>query len=135
LYFSLLEPFFISSFLTSIVQAGPTPRSTAPIYIDSKPKKKNPKIVGKSTVVRDEGGVSFSLETKGLKEGDAYTVWIIFKQNADSKEDKMIAVNATGGVVQSAQKAVFAGRVGVGRIWDAVGIGRPSGLAANSSTP
>lgn len=106
---------------SSNVIAGSLKRSTAPIYIDSKPKKKNPKIIGQSTVVRDEGGVSFTLQTKGLVPGEAYTVWIIFKQKADSKEDQMIAVNATGGVAQSAKKTVFAGRVGVGRIWDARG--------------
>lgn len=101
--------------------AGSLKRSTAPLFVESKAKKKNPKIVGTSTIVRDESGVSFTIQTKGLIPGNAYTIWIIFKQKTDSKEDRMIAVNATGGVAPSAEKAVFAGRVGVGRIWDARG--------------
>ena len=113
--------FVFSGFLSGMAIAEPTKLSKAAIFIATKDKKKKPRIIGESTVVRDAGGVSFTIQTKGLVKGDAYTVWIIFKQKTDSKEDQMIAVNATGGVVQSAKKAVFAGRVGVGRIWDARG--------------
>ena len=106
--------------LSAMARAESTKRSAAPIYVDSKPKKKNPRIVGESVVERDESGVSFSIRTEGLKKGNAYTVWIIFKQKTDSKEDKMVAFHATGGVVQS-KVAYFSGRAGVGRAWDARG--------------
>lgn len=106
--------------LSATARAGKAKRSKAPIYVVTKKKMKNPKIVGTSTIDRDASGVSYSIRTKGLKVGHAYTVWVVFKQKTDSKDDKMVAFHSTGGVVEH-EVANFSGRVGVGRAWDARG--------------
>ncbi|MEE9256982.1 MAG: hypothetical protein V3V56_07415, partial [bacterium] len=53
--------------LSATAHAGKAKRSKAPIYVVTKKKQKNPKIVGTSTIDRDASGVSYSIRTKGLK--------------------------------------------------------------------
>ena len=100
--------------------AASASRSTAALFDAKKSIKKNRGIVGQSIVKRDDNGISFSIRTSGLKEGHAYTVWMIIMQKPGDKKS-MIAVHATGGVVYNSAKTFFSGRVGVGKIHDARG--------------
>ena len=78
-------------------------------------------VVGQSTLARDDNGLSFTIRTTGLENGHAYTVWWIIKQDTDVEADKMIAVNATGGVVSDGRQVYFAGHIGIGKIKDVRG--------------
>lgn len=99
----------------SPVSGASADRSTSPVFTIPPPA---PEMVGKSTLVRNDNGISVDLNTSGLRPGDAVTLWWVVANRPEDCEAGLPGLSQCGPMDHLMGRGDMAVHHGTGHVVD-----------------
>lgn len=116
LMMALVAVFALSAAASTPVHAASAEHSDSAVLTIPPPAP--PSVVGSSSLVRTDNGVSLRVHTSGLEPGDAVTLWFVVANDPDSCEEGFPGLSQCGPADHVAGRGQMSVLHGAGRIVD-----------------